>query len=91
MVEDMSGMFQDCLAFDSDITKWDVSNVRDMSYMFSNNRLKECTWNPKWTQSFNVCVRPSNPSKILLQPRYFGWNVRSVLDMTGMFIIPILL
>jgi len=32
----MSSMFFDCENFDCDLCGWDVSNVKDMSYLFFN-------------------------------------------------------
>ena len=31
-------MFYRCKNFNSDLSKWDVSNIKDMSYMFSGCR-----------------------------------------------------
>ena len=86
-VEDMSGMFQDCLAFDSDITRWDVSNVRDMSYMFSNNRLKKVYMESEMDPVIQRFVYTSIESfeRSSFNQDISGWDVRSVLDMTGMF------
>ncbi|MDA7838788.1 BspA family leucine-rich repeat surface protein [bacterium] len=86
-VVDMSGMFQDCLAFDSDITRWDVSKVRDMSYMFSNNRLTKVYMESEMDpviQRF-VYTPVESFARSSFNQDISSWDVRSVLDMTGMF------
>ena len=83
-VTKMSGMFNGCCKLDSDISKWNVSNVKDMSGMFTrcknfNSNISE--WNVsnvKYTSSmFDNCINfNSDLSK---------WDVSNVTDMSSMF------
>lgn len=34
----MNGLFKEAYSFNGDISKWDVSNVKDMSEMFMDSR-----------------------------------------------------
>ena len=43
----MKGMFCDCKAFNQDISNWNVSKVKDMSYMFDSCPIEE-KYKPKF-------------------------------------------
>jgi surface protein len=68
--------------FNGDISKWDVSKVTDMGYMFQNSK-------------FNGDISKWNVSKVtrmfaMFQNSKFNgdiskWNVSNVKDMNGMF------
>ena len=42
-------MFYNANSFNQDISKWDVSNVEDMTYMFYNSKIEESAkfWFPE--------------------------------------------
>ncbi len=81
----MAAMFQGAANFNSDISRWNTSNVIDMSFMFSyaSNFNKDIGgWN-----TTNV----TNMSQMFLYARAFNknignWNTSKVTDMTGMFL-----
>ena len=50
-ITDMYGMFKDS-NFNGDISKWDVSNVKNMKYMFYDNPLYKNP--PKWYKLINL-------------------------------------
>ena len=66
----MSRMFYDATSFNGDISKWDVSRVKDMSVMFMGAKLK-LSPNGDHTDS------PHDPIG--------EWDVSRVTDMTGTF------
>ncbi len=83
-VTDMSSMFKDAIAFDGDLSGWDVSSVTDMSDMFEN------------ADSFTGDLSGWNVSSVTDMSDMFmsadsftgdlsGWNVSSVTDMSRMF------
>ena len=82
-INDMSKLFYDFSDFNGDISKWDVSNVEDMSYMFSYSR-------------FNGDISQWDVSKVKYMKWMFNnakfnqdisdWDVSSVVDMSCMFV-----
>ena len=84
-VTDLSEMFsRGRIDSTSDISKWNVSNVTNMSHMFA-----DCT-------SFNQDISKWNVSNVIDMSSMFGgcqyfnqdiskWNVSNVIDMSGMF------
>ena len=83
-VTDMSSMFKDAIAFDGDLSGWDVSSVTDMSDMFEN------------ADSFTGDLSGWNVSSVTDMSDMFmsadsftgdlsGWDVSSVTDMSRMF------
>lgn len=62
----MSNLFKDS-KFNGDISKWDVSNVKDMRYIFSDSKLegKEPSWVKKLKTS-----RPSVENKRLYSTHF---------------------
>ena len=80
----LGACFQGCSNFNSDITKWDTTNVIDMDGMFSN------------ASSFNQPIGNWNVSNVTtMNGMFFGassfnqpignWNVSNVTSMSGMF------
>ena len=78
LIKDMSNLFKDS-KFNGDISKWDVSNVADMSYMFAhadsfNQPLDK--WNTSkvtnmkfmfwYAESFNQSISKWNTSELLI-------------------------
>ena len=43
----MYGMFQNCKAFNSDLSSWNMSKVEDTDYMFSNATAMKASHKPK--------------------------------------------
>ena len=41
----MADMFSNCFKFNCDLSKWNVSKVKNMTDMFSNSGMKEL---PRW-------------------------------------------
>ena len=81
-VDDMSYLFYNLDGFKGDISKWDVSNVVYMNYMFSNTKFNGDI--SKWDVS--------NVKDMLLMFAYSKfardiskWNVSKVIDMNYMF------
>jgi gliding motility-associated-like protein len=83
-VTDMSGMFYNADAFNSDINSWDVSTITNMSSLFRD------------ADSFNQPLNNWDVSNVtnMNQMFYFttvfnqpigNWNVGSVVDMSSMF------
>ena len=82
--DNMWGMFQGCLLFNSDLSKWNTSNVTNMSYMFS------------WCKLFNGDLSKWNTSNVTHMVGMFidctafnsdllEWDVSSVTNMLYMF------
>ncbi|WP_036384595.1 BspA family leucine-rich repeat surface protein [Muricauda sp. MAR_2010_75] len=84
-VTNMSGMFSSAVAFNGDLSGWDVSNVSDMGGMFAGAVTFEGTGLSDWNTS-NV----NNMSGMFAYAETFngdlsGWDVSSVTGMIGMF------
>ena len=84
-VNNMTGMFEECSVFNSDLSEWDVSNVTNMSRMF-----EECSvFNSdlsSWTVS-NVTGMGSmfQSCSVFNSDLLLLWNVSNVTDMRRMF------
>ena len=84
-ITDMSRSFESYENINFDISKWNVSNVKDMSYMFSNSSFTGENGDlSKWDVS-NV----QNMSYMLANSEFNNdislWNVSNVIKMRGMF------
>lgn len=83
-VKNMSSMFADCYNFDQPLNKWNVSNVENMSKMFSGSG-----FNQPLNDWGNNLGKVENMSS-MFAGSYFNqplneWNVRNVEDMSSMF------
>jgi surface protein len=83
-VSNMSRMFSEVKAINSDLSQWDVSSVTNMSYMF------------EYAAAFNQDISSWDVSSVTDMSEMFGgaeafnqdissWDVSSVTDMSGMF------
>ncbi len=81
---DMNGVFNDSELrnFNGDISSWDVSNVRDMSYMFYQSKFNGdiSGWDVSSVTNMRNMFKSSQFSGDIL-----GWDVSSVTNMRGMF------
>ena len=83
-VTDMSSMFNDAIAFDGDLSGWDVSSVTDMSDMFEN--ADSFTGDLSgWDVSSVTDMSDMFMSADSFTGDLSGWNVSSVTDMSRMF------
>ena len=81
----MYGMFSNCCKlFYCDLSKWDVSNVTNMSYMFDNCPLF-CADLSKWNVSNVVNMRYMFSKCYVFNADLSKWDVSKVTDMTRMF------
>ena len=82
-ITDMSNLFEKTI-YNGDISKWDTSNVTDMSYMFYH------------AENFNQPIGDWDVSNVTDMSHMFheawafnqpigGWDVSNVTDMCGMF------
>ena len=80
----INGIFEKCINFNSDISKWDVSDIKDMSFMFS-----DC-------KKFNSDISKWNVSNVINMSCMFyncynfnsdisKWNVSNAKNMSYMF------
>src|SRR5574344_2104428 len=81
-VTNMRCVFSDIKNFNGDISRWDVSNVRDMSFIFScsifNGDISEWdTHNVIYMKWMFACSRFNNDISL--------WNISNVKDMSHMF------
>ena len=87
-ITNMSEMFRDS-SFDVDLSKWDVSNVTDMSYMFyfsQFKRLNISNWNVgSVTNMRNMFNSYRSNTYSSTQEDFSNWDVSNVTDMTYMF------
>ena len=83
LVTDMSFMFANNFYFNQDISSWDVSNVINMNYMFSNTAFNQniSSWNVSKVTSMTGMFRVANTFN---QP-IGSWDVSNVTDMYAMF------
>ena len=84
LVTDMSFMFESAIAFDGDLSSWDVSSVTDMSSMFAgantfNQPLN--TWDVSSVTEMNGMFSFATSFNQPLN----DWDVSSVTYMVGMF------
>ena len=81
---DLSRLFScDALRnFNGDISKWNVSNVRDMSYMFADSVFNGdiSNWDVSNVKNMNSMFRGSK-----FNGRVDSWDVSNVKDMSAMF------
>jgi len=68
--------------FNQDISGWDVSNVTDMSYLFSGSSFNQdiSGWNVSNVENMSFMFGDSDFNQDIL-----GWNILKVVDMSGMF------
>jgi len=81
-VTDMSFMFFDCILLNQELNNWDVSNVTDMSRMFSESSINQDIGN--WDVS-NVTDMSFMFGGTPFNQDIGAWNVSSVTNMEGMF------
>ncbi len=84
-ITNMSWLFYDVWCFNGDISKWDVSNVKEMGYMFYNSKFNGDI--SEWDVS-NV----EDMSCMFMESYFSGkngdisnWNVSKVKDMKYIF------
>lgn len=85
-VTSMSGAFRNCLllSYGATIGKWDVSNVKDMSYCFENDNkffADLCAWDV--SSVTNMAYMFKNAS--IFNTNINTWDVSSVTNFTGVF------
>jgi surface protein len=81
-VTDMSGMFWRAESFDHDISRWDVSSVKDMDCMFQLSAFNRDIG--RWDVS-NVTIMRSMFSSTPFNQDISRWDVSSVTNMMSMF------
>ncbi len=79
----MSAMFSYCFDFNQPLTDWNVSNVTNMAYMFSN-----CTWFDQYV--FRNVPNVTNMEGMFYGCKFFNkplerWNTSNVTTMEKMF------
>jgi surface protein len=81
---DASFMFSKAIRFNSDISKWDTSNVTDMSGMFfrAENFNSDIS---KWDTSNVTDMSGMFDNAILFNSDLSNWNTKNVTNMSGMF------
>ena len=82
-ITDMSGLFSYC-EFNGDISKWDVSNVTNMNYMFE----KALDFNQdisNWDVSKVIKFRDMFADAVSFNQNISNWNVANAEDMGFMF------
>lgn len=77
-VKDMSSLFKGKSKFNQNIGNWDVSNVSDMSFMFSFN-----------STSTDKTINP-NDERMIFNQDISNWDVSNVTNMTAMFQLAIM-
>ena len=84
-ITDMSNLFMDYSnlnKFNGDISKWNVSNVKDMNYMFANSKFNGDI--SKWDVS-NVKYMNGMFASSKFNGDLSKWDVSKVIDMSNMF------
>lgn len=81
---DMSGMFQNTTLIGSNISSWDVSNVTNMSAMFTGStfNLDISSWNVSSVINMTGMFRSASS----FNQNISGWTVSNVTTMTQMFL-----
>lgn len=81
-VTNMSWLFSTFSSFNGDISEWDVSNVKDMSYMFSNSQFNSdiSKWNVSNVETMYFMFFNSQFNQDISK-----WDVSNVKDMSYMF------
>ena len=83
-VKDMSGMFEDCISFNSDLSEWNVSMVEDMYNMFNNCTLFNSDLS-KWDVSEVKYMSGMFYDCELFNSDLSKWDMSRVKDMVYMF------
>jgi surface protein len=71
--------------FNGDVSMWDVSNVKDMSYMFYGCRYFNCdisNWNVSNVENMSLMFHDCT----IFNANLSKWNVSNVTNMYGMFL-----
>ena len=91
-VTSLSGAFQGCIVFNDDINNWDVSNVTDMSFMFSGARQRRSDGGSKFNQPIDNwdVSNVTDMSSMFEDASSFNkplgnWDVTNVINMSNMF------
>ena len=83
-ITDMTLLFSKC-NYNIDISHWDMSNVRNMSYMFYHCKNFNCdlsNWDVSNVINMYALFRKCNK---FTGKGLENWNVSNVIDMRGMF------
>ncbi len=83
-VTSTAAMFENCAAFNSDISNWDVSGITDMTGMFRN----ATTFNQNltgWDVSSVTNMTSMFEQAYAFNGNISNWNVSNVTDMSRMF------
>jgi len=79
----MSSMFKEAICFNSDISKWNVSNVTNMGEMFNDAPLFNSdisSWNV--SRVYNMCRMFKNASSF--KRNLNSWKVRNLTTGSGL-------
>ena len=81
-ITDMNEIFYQSSKFNGDISQWDVSNVKDMSYMFGESKFNGdiSEWDVSNVESMNGMFEDSKFNRNISE-----WDVSYVQDMASMF------
>lgn len=84
-IEDMSGLFNRTIVdkFKGDISRWNVSKVKNMTYMFSNSKFNGdiSNWDVSSVENMNFMFLKSEFNSDISK-----WNVSNVQSMSLMFL-----
>ena len=83
-ITDMSGLFT-CIAHDFDVSSWDMSNVKNMSYMFYNCYKFTGKGIGNWNVSKVIDMSCAFTGCKNFNRDLSNWDVSNVTDMTHMF------
>ena len=83
-VTDMGSMFISNIAFNGDLSDWDVSSVKDMAYMFSSTTVFNGDLSG-WDVSSVTDMSNMFSSAVVFNGDISGWDVSSVTNMSNMF------
>ena len=84
-ITDMSGLFKGLDPHDIDISKWNVSNVKDMSYMFYNCSNFVGTGIEYWDVDNVVYMNYMFKGCRKLNANFKYWNPRNIANSEGQF------
>ena len=79
-----AGLFENCIAFNKDISSWDVSSAVNMRRMFYNAvifSVNLVSWNVDAVENFNSMFFNTETFRFDLS----GWRTTSATDMRDMF------
>ena len=82
-VQDMSRAFANCRSLTGNLGDWNVSNVTDMNFMFSNSNFNGDISN--WDVSNVTNMRAMFAFDTVFNQDISGWDVNSVTDFSFMF------